>query len=79
MVKLSDKPELPLTKELHGAIAVVARSGEISSLWQFLKALFTFWQNLEPIFANFNAIGQIYIVIIGQILNNYLVIWSHWS
>ena len=44
---------------------------------QFLEALFTFWQNFEPIFANLCSIGQIYTVINGQILYNNLIIWSH--
>ena len=34
---------------------------------QFLRLLFGIWQSFEPNFANLYAIGQIYIVINGQI------------
>ena len=40
------------------------------------------WQNIEPTLANFYAIGQMFIVANGQILNNKLANWSHcfgWS
>ena len=57
----------------------MTRLGEISPLWQnfkvfgqLLKALFTIWQNFEPILAIFYAIGQIYIPINGQILK---IVW----
>ena len=36
------------------------------------------WQCFEPTLANFYAIGQIFLVVISQILKNDLAIWSHW-
>ena len=47
------------------------------SLRQFLKALFSVWQNFEPSLTIFYAIRQIYIVVNWQALKNNLANWSH--
>ena len=41
------------------------------------KNLLQFSEVLEPTLPK-NVLRQIYIVVNGQILKNYLVIWSHW-
>ena len=47
-----------------------------TSLWQFLRIRLVFWQNLESILAVFITIGQIFIVVNGQLLKNDKAIWS---
>ena len=50
------------------------------SIWAIRKNLFNIGQNFEPTFTIFSAIGQINIVINGQILtNSQIAIWSHCS
>ena len=48
--------------------------GEIYPLWQNLKYRFTCWQYFEPIWQRFFAVGQIYLVLNGQMLKNNLAI-----
>ena len=43
------------------------------------KVNFIFVQVLNPFWNNFYALGQVFIVVNGQILKNNLAIWSHWS
>ena len=60
---------------------MVTRFGEISPLWQHKLSL---WQFLEVgkilklVWQNFNAFGQIFIVVNSQILKHNLAICSHW-
>ena len=62
---------------LHEAVrrTSVARFGKILPLWPNAKSLWLLfevfvciWQNFEPILEFFNAIGQVYIAVNGQIV-----------
>ena len=54
----------------------MTRFGQISPPWQifksieqFLEDLFIIWLNFHPTLAKLYAIGQIFIVVSGQIMN----------
>ena len=51
---------------------------KFTSLWKIFDALFLIRQNAEPFWQNCVKIGLIFIVANGQLLKNYLTIWSHW-
>ena len=46
----------------------MTRFGEIKVFGNFYKGLFRIWQNSDPTMTKNYAIGQIYIVVNGQIL-----------
>ena len=50
----------------------------LKRVWPFLEWLFSIWQNWEHTLAIFYALGQIFVVLNGQMLKNNLAIWSHW-
>ena len=62
----------------------VTRFGGISPFWQnlhslrqFLSVYLLFRKILERLWQISNAIGQVFIDMNGQLLKNYLAIWSH--
>ena len=50
----------------------------ILRLWQFCMVFLVFGKILNLLWKKFHAIGQIFIVVNGQILKSYLAIWSFW-
>ena len=51
---------------------------KVSNLMQNFKGFFSVWQNFERTWAKFYVLGQIFIVVNGQILINNLATLSHW-
>ena len=64
----------------------MTRFGKVSTLWQtpqslgkFIEGLFTSWQKLDLLWQILYAIGQIFVDVNGQMLENNLAVWSHCS
>ena len=64
----------------------MTRFGEILPFWQniqslgpFLRAYFLFVKILDRLWQILHAIGQVFIEVNGQMLENNLAISSHWS
>ena len=53
-----------------------ATLANILRLWQHFDGSFSIWQKFVLILAKFYAIGQIFIIVNGQIINSNLAIWS---
>ena len=59
-------------------LAKFRRFGKILKvIGQFFGGLYSIWQTFVP-FWHFFATGQIFIDVIGQILNSNIAVWSHW-
>ena len=73
MTKL--KLSLHVTNRMWLADSVI-RNGTITPLWQSLRNYFVFDQVLNPLWYILFAIGQIFTVVNGQMLNNDLAVGS---